>query len=876
MKDSNVFPPSLFLRFFRWYCHPGMRDYIEGDLIEVYKRRVKQTNKRAADIRFIIDVLLLFRPGIIRPINGSRNLNNYSMIKNYFKTGWRNIIRNKSYAAINVAGLAVSMTCGILIFSLVKYHLSFDNFHANQNRLYRIVTEKHRDVISYDNSVPSPLGENFRNDYTLAEKVARVYTAYNPLITIKKNDEIAKFRELGGLAFAEAGFFEMFNFPLWTGSKQNILSEPRTALVTKRIARKYFGDKDPLGEVLWLENETAFTITGVLHDLPENTDIRSEIFVSYSSLQFHDRWLAHETAGWGGIRNGMQCYTLLKPGVTPAEVEQVLQPYVKKFRPNSKNVHHYKLQPLSDIHFNGQYGGTMEKRKLWTMAVIGVFLLVTACVNFINLATAQALRRSKEVGVRKVLGSFKRQLFWQFIAETALVVVLGVVAALALAVLIAPTANDLFNIQIPLNFISDKYTLLFIPVLAVIITLLAGYYPAIILSGFKPVSALKGRLSQQSIGGFNTRRVLIVGQFIISQVLIIGMIIIMEQMRFTQQADLGFEKNAIVMINTGSDSTGTKSAFLKNEISRLPGVERVSLCFTPPASAEDWGNSIRFDNSDEEVNFRTSIKMADADYVSTFNLELVAGKDLSPSDTVREMLVNETLVRKLGLRSPDEIIGKIITADGGDMVAPVVGVLKDFHDKSFHEDISPILLTTLSENYSAYAVKMNLDQARPTIAEIEKIWLSQHPDQLFEYDFLDDQIAQFYQAEETILKSVQVFSIIAIFIGCLGLYGLISFMATQKTKEIGIRKILGGSVTHIAILFGREFVQLILAAAIIAIPVGWWLMNNWLQEFKFQVPITADTFILAIACTIVISLCTVSYQVFKSALTNPVKSLRSE
>jgi ABC-type antimicrobial peptide transport system permease subunit len=319
-----------------------------------------------------------------------------------------------------------------------------------------------------------------------------------------------------------------------------------------------------------------------------------------------------------------------------------------------------------------------------------------------------------------------------------------------------------------------------------------------------------------------------------------------------------------------------KSTFLKNEISRLPGVEHVSRCFTAPASADDWGNSIHFDNSAEEVNFRTSIKLADADYLSTFNLTLVAGRNLTPSDTVREMLVNETLVRKLGLKSPDEIIGRTIIADGGDMVAPVVGVLKDFHDKSFHEDINPILITTLTEDYSAYAVKVNADNARSTLDAIEKAWLTQHPDQIFEYEFLDNQIAQFYKADQMILKSVQVFSFIAIFIGCLGLYGLISFMAAQKTKEIGIRKILGGSLTHIAGLFGREFVQLIFIAAIIAIPMSWWLMHNWLQEFKFQVPITAGTFILAIAFTVVISLCTVSYQVFKSALTNPVKSLRSE
>ncbi len=873
-RNIKACPPRFFLRLFRWYCHPAMLDYIEGDLMEVYERRLKGTSKRNADIRFVIDVVLLFRPGIIRNIN-YQNLNNYSMIRNYFKIGWRNLVRNKSYAVLNIAGLGIGMTCGILIFSLLMHHLSFDNFHANSDRLYRVVTEKHRDVIAYDDAVPSPLGWHFRNDYTLAEKVARVFNVNGALISIPKENETARFREPEGLSFAEPEFLQLFNFPLVRGNAARVLVDPNTAIMTERMARKYFGDKDPIGETLWLDNKVAFTINGILKDLPDNTDIRCEIFVSYVSLRSYDTWMSDETAGWNGISDGMYCYVLLKPGVAPTEVEEVLQLYVKKFRPNSKNVHHYKLQPLSDIHFNAQYQGTMERGKLWTMAVIGIFLIVTACVNFVNLATAQSLRRSREVGVRKVLGSFKSQLFWQFLAETALIATLAIVVAVGLAVMIAPAANELLNIDIPLNFITDRNTLLFSLALVVATTILAGFYPAIVLSGFQPVAALKGKLSRHRAGGFNMRRVLIVGQFVISQILIIGMIVIMDQMRFTQQADLGFEKEAVVMINMGIDTTGTKSAVIKNEILRLPGVESVSLCMAAPASNISWGNMIRFE-SDEEVNFRTSMKLADADYLSTFKLDLVAGRNLTPSDTAREILVNETLVKKLGLSSPQEILGRVIQADGGDIVAPVVGVLKDFHDKSFHEDISAILVTTQSENYSSYAVKIDLTDIQSTMASIEKIWLSQHPDGLFEYEFLDDHIADFYEADQTILKSIQVFSMIAIFIGSLGLYGLVSFMAAQKTREVGIRKVLGGSVIHIATLFGREFVQLIFIASLIAGPLGWWLMHNWLQEFKFQVSITGLTFILALGFTLFISLCTVAHQVIKSAIANPVKSLRVE
>jgi predicted permease len=875
MKHHQL-PPKLFLRFFRWFCHPELKNYIEGDLMELYSERLKESGKRKADVKFIIDVLLLFRPGIIKPTQQYHSVNNYVMFKSYFTIGWRNLARNKGYSIINIAGLALSMTCGILIFALVKHHLSFDNFHSNSDRIYRVVTELHRDVIAHRNGVPSPLGEFYRNDYTFSEKTARLYIERDILLTVKKDTELVKFKEPEGLAFAENEFFEIFNFPLLYGSKTKALTEPNTAIITEKLARKFFGDKNPIGETFWLDNKIACTVTGVLKDLPANTDVRTEMFVSYPTLKAYDPWLASNTDGWAGISDGMQCYTLLHPNVSRAQVEDALQPYVKKYRPTSKNVHHYKLQPLADVHFNALYGGAMEKRNLWILSIIGLFLLLTACVNFINLATAQVLKRAKEVGVRKVLGSVKRQLFWQFIFETAIVTAIGIVLAIVLSSVISPYANALFKIQIPINLFTDWFTILFCLSLGTLITIFAGYYPALVLAGFQPVAALKAKLAQQSIGGFNTRRTLIVTQFAISQVLIIGMVVIMNQMRFAKQSDLGFDKEAIVMIDMGMDSTRTKMNVMKNEMLRLPGVEKISLCFAAPASDNEWGNSIKFDDSAEEVNFRTSIKSADTDYVSTFDLELVAGRNLTVSDTVKEMLVNEAMIRKLNIKSPDEAIGRMITANGGSMRGPIVGVLKDFHDKSFHEAISPILITTYSNDYSMFAVKLNLTNAKTVLPAIENLWAEQYPDQIFEYEFLDDTIARFYETEETMLKGIQAFSFIAIFIGCLGLYGLVSFMVTQKTKEIGIRKILGGSVADVLWIFGQEFTRLIIIAFLIAGPIGWWIMQNWLQGFKFQIQISPMTFALAIGCSFVIASFTVSYQVIKTALSNPVNSLRSE
>jgi putative ABC transport system permease protein len=875
MERHDTTPPALFLQFFRWYCQPEMLDYIEGDLLEVYARRVKNLGKRKADLKFIIDVLLLCRPGIIRS-HQRQQLYPYGMYKSYFRIGWRNLLANKSYTVINMAGLALSVLCAIFIFSFVRQHLNVDNFHFYPERTYRVVTELHRDVVAYQSNVPSPLGEQFRNDYTYAEKIARIYTEPDVLVTLRKESEIAKFKEEAGVSFAETSFFEIFNFPLLKGKAGAVLTEPNTAIVTPRIAHKYFGDRDPVGEVMWIDNRFPVTITGVLRDLPANTDFRSEIFVSYSSLKTIDPWLAGETSGWGGIRSGMQCYIVLKPDVPTTQVEAVMSAYVKKFRPTSKNVHHYKLQPLRDIHFNARYGGAVSESQLWTILIIGAFLIITACVNFINLATAQALRRSKDVGVRKTLGSTKSQLFGQFIIETALIAFAAIAFAAIMAYTFFPFINALFQTQIQIKLFADPALWLFMAGLGIVITFLAGYYPAAVLAGFQPVAALKGKLLKQPRGGFNTRRTLTVAQFIIAQVLIIAMLVIMNQMRFARQADLGFDKDAIVMVNVGRDSTRTLATTLKHELSRIAGVENISLCFMAPSSQEEWGNSIYFDGSDEEVNFRTSIKSADADYVSTFGLTLVAGRNLVPSDSVKEMLVNEALVKKLGLPSAEDALGRHIAANGGHMKGAIVGVVKDFHDKSFHEDISAVLITTYTEDYIHYAIKIDMANARTTLAAIEKKWTTLHPDQIFEYKFLDDSIEQFYASEETSLTLIQTFSFIAIVIGCLGLYGLVSFMIAQKTKEVGIRKVLGGTMAHITWLFGKEFIQLIAIAFLIAAPIGWWGMREWLQDYKFQVPLGVATFLWALVGSCAVAAGTIGYQVIKTARTNPVKSLRTE
>jgi ABC-type antimicrobial peptide transport system permease subunit len=687
---------------------------------------------------------------------------------------------------------------------------------------------------------------------------------------VEENGNAKKFKE--DLSFAEPEFFQIFNFPIVAGQSKNVLTEPNTAVISERMAKKYFGTQSPLNKTFRFDNNIDFKIVGVLQDIPYNTDFSSEIYVSYSTIGRYNEWYAKEDA-WGGIAGNIQSFVRLQPGVTTTEVETVLPAYVKKYRAESKNVHHYKLQPINDVHFNPRYEGVMSKTNLSVLGLIGIFLVITAALNFINLATAQAVNRSREIGVRKALGSVRIQLFWQFTLETSVIVILSSVVAFCIAYAVLPFVNTLFNTRVSLNPLADPSLILFMTALAICVTLLSGSYPGLVLSGFKPVAALKGKLSAQVQGNFNLRRGLITAQFTIAQVLLIGLIVIMYQLDYFKQTDMGFNQEAIIMIPLGSEDTKTKT--LKDRFLQIPNVVNVTQCFAAPASNSHWGTSFKFDNRTEGENFHVSFKGADEDFIATFGINLVAGRNLLPSDTVREFLVNEMVVGKLNL-SPEEILGKTISMQGGEWQGPVVGVVRDFHDQSFKFAISPAIFTTSGDNYNEYAVKINMAEASTTLAALERTWSAMYPEQLYQYEFLDQQTARFYEAEQHMLQLIQVFSFIALFIGCMGLYGLVSFMAIQKTKEIGIRKVLGGSVGHILWIFGKEFFRLIVIAFMLAAPLGWWIMSRWLENYEYAFDMTWWVFAMEILIISFICFLTIGFRSVKAALTNPVNSLRTE
>ncbi|MFT4015709.1 MAG: ABC transporter permease [Agriterribacter sp.] len=797
------------------------------------------------------------------------------MIKNYFKITWRNLKSSKAYTAINIIGLSLGIACSILIFTFISHQLSYDDFHHNANRIYRLVTEWHDEEVNHSQAVPQPLGKAFRTDFSFDENTARIVDYRNTLITLIGDKQNRKFNEENGVAFVEPAFFSIFNFPLLAGNARTILQNPNEALVTETIARKYYTSADAaIGKTIRLDNGTDFVIKGILKDLPANTDRRQNIFLSYQNLRDRNAWLASDSS-WGGVYSGSQCYTLLKPNITAAQVNKALSLIVNKnFEGRDAKVWTFRLQPLSDIHFNPDFNGYADKGYLWALGFIGLFLLITACVNFVNLATAQALNRSKEIGIRKVLGSLKKQVFWQFIVETALITLAAVIIACIMAWLALPFFNQLFRSQMQLHLLGWQM-ISFILITVLLVVFFSGSYPGLVLARFQPALALKSKLSQKHIGGFSLRRVLVITQFAISQMLIIGTIVIASQVNYSKHADLGFNKESIVILPLPQNDN-VKANTLKTRFAALPGVEKVSLCFQPPASQSNNSTGIRYANRAEDEHWSINMKSADDQYLNTFDLKLVAGRNFFPSDTTREFLVNETFVKKLNISSPEEVIGKRISVNGGTITAPVVGVVKDFNNYSLHSQIDAICIMPNAERYSNCAVKVNGNNIKSTLASFDKIWNETYPDYLYNYQFLDERIGEFYRMDGIMLIMIEVFAFIAIIIGCLGLYGLVSFMALRKTKEIGVRKVLGASMQSILWLFGKEFSRLLIIAFIIAAPVAWWAMSKYLQDFEYRIPLGIEVFALAIAATFIIAFVTVGYRSLRAAIANPVKSLRME
>ncbi|WKN32690.1 ABC transporter permease [Porifericola rhodea] len=792
------------------------------------------------------------------------------MLKNYLIVALRNLSRQKSFSWLNIAGLTLGISSALIIFLVVRFELSFDRFHTNADRIYRVLSGSPKEAILEDAGTPHGLREVMSHEFSEIEKIAVAFKVNPEETQIEINDNITK---EDGIVFATPTFFEIFDYDWVVGSPESSLSEPGQVVINEQLAEKYFGG-DAIGKRIIYNNKHEVLVSGVIKNMPRNTDLSMRMIISHATFEQSDEYDKEYNAN----RNSYyQTFVLLKPGTDPESVNAQFPAMIEKYQGKeiAASYMSHALQPISEMHFSENVDNFSErsvsKEVVYSLALIGLFLLVTACINFINLTTAQAVKRSKEVGVRKALGSSRTQLVKQFMGETALLTLFAVLLSYLITVNIIPYLSPLFNISIDYALVQDLPTFVFLLVTAVFVSILAGFYPSIVLSSFRPVTTLKNTLTNKKSGGLGLRKTLIVFQFALSQVLIICTIVVLNQMHYFNTKSLGFVKEAVLTL----DIPFTRSERLESFRQRLKehsAIHEVSFSLNTPAATinKSW---TYFGHSALENNLPSEIKFVDPSYLPFYDLQLLSGRNLIDSDST-ELVVNEAFLKTIGIDEPDKALGEEVEYYGTS--GTIVGVVRDFHSLSLQNMIPPLMLTHNSDMFRKASLKIDMTQAGAAIATTEEVWKDLFPKQYFAYKFLDDDLATMYEQERNTSRLLSIFASIAIFIGCLGLYGLISFMTVQKEKEMGIRKVLGGSTQHIVYLFTREFIILVSIAFLIALPLGYYLMNEWLNNFIYSIELEWWMFALAALSGILIAALTVSYKSLRAALVSPANSLRGE
>ena len=800
------------------------------------------------------------------------------MLKNYIKTAIRNLARHKSNAVINIAGLTVGFAAFLLIFLVVQYEQSFDSFHTKKDKIYRVVRIGRNPVNrEYRTGVPVPVTSTIRTELSeVANAAAIVNTGDLQVIVAPRNGSVQKkFKEVSGFFFAETQFFQIFDFPLAEGDIKTALTEPNTILLTKASASKYFGSwQGIIGRTLKMSG-ILVKVTGILENPPTNTDFPIKGVLSYITL------FKPDNKNWGGINDGNYCFVELAQNHTVNQLSRALSGFTDRHIKPINPGYNLSPQALNELHYDERYGNftgrTFSKNLILALSLIGLFLLIVACVNFINLTVAQAVNRAREVGVRKVLGGSRTQLISQFLGETGITSLLAMLISLIVVIVAIPAVNNLLEINLTASTLYSPRLVVFLFGALLLVSFLSGFYPALVLSGFKPASVLKGASGADQKQGVMFRRGLVVFQFVIAQTLIIGTLVVASQMDYFRTANMGFRKDAVIYASFPGDSLSrTKVDYLRDQLAKIPGVEKVGFSmFSPVSDGGGWATDLNKEghkgvNPDMIVN----MKIADPGFFGVYNLQLVAGRIYFAADTMREFVVNETVVRKLGIQNPKDAIGMPINVSGRTL--PIVGVVKDFHANSLRDPIDPIVLSTQKNGYGLANLKIDLNKAKSITAAMESLWNKNFPEFTLEYKFMDQTIANYYKQENQLSALYTIFSGIAIFISCLGLYGLISFMAIQRKKEIGIRKVLGAPVKDIVILLSKEFTTLVVIAFLIASPLAWYFMHQWLQGYSYHIIIGIWFFAATILASVCIAWLTVGYTAIKAALANPVNSLRTE
>ncbi|OQP64135.1 hypothetical protein A3860_22275 [Niastella vici] len=786
------------------------------------------------------------------------------MISNFFLIALRNIRRHFSYALLNILGLTMGIAACIIIFLVVRNELSYDQYNRKADRTYRVTLN----AIDFNPSVSMAITPALRNDYPDLE-VTQVWYQSEGVVKIGNHRYNEK-----EYCYADEYFMDVFTHQWLAGDPHSALSAPNSVVLTQSMARKYFGKGNAMGQIIRLDNQFDLKVTGIIKDPPPNTHLPFRFLVSFETVK---KELDPLHLPFYAIMGGFTYFT------TPENYDiRKLQNQMHDFigRHWGKDLAkeaRLPLQPLREIHYDTRYlhSGdmpTVSKETYWSVGAVGMLIILIAAINFINLSTAQSIKRAKEVGVRKVLGAARFQLVRQFLGETAIMVLLALLLGVCLATGFLLKAGSWLELRIGPSALLDPQVMLFIAVVTVGLILIAGLYPAFVQAAFRPVTAFKN-MKTPVAHGFSLRKSLVVIQFIISQVLIMGTLVVAYQMDFFRNRDLGFKKEAIVSFFVPE---GVKREVLQQQLKNIPGITAISFSTGEPSFNSAFAPFSAPDRGITKDDV-TELKMVDESYMDMFGLTMLAGEKISRKDirdTLHQVVVNETLIHKLGIQQPQEAIG--VRFKGAGTMVTIKGVVQDFQSESKHKARRPIIIDYDSRHFFRASASLQPKGIPQTMRQIEKVWTSLCPDDLFNYEFLDERIAGFYRQEQKLYTAFRLFAGIAIIIGCLGLYGLIAFATLQRTKEVGIRKVLGAPLGSIVYLFSKEFIWLILIAFLIAAPVAWYAMHSWLQNFAYHINISAGIFAIAIIASFVIAACTIASQTIRAALANPVKALKTE
>lgn len=888
--NLNQAPPSIIQKLFKWFCPDHLHEEIEGDLYEWFLRDIDQKSTTRARLNYAWNALWFLRPAIVRRKKSMVKNTNQLMNFHFLTTAIRHIKSQRSTSLINALGLSIGLCSSLLILSIIRYEESFDQFHTDADRIYRVVrVSQVEGEEEYRTGVAYPLPVAIENEMPVVEEsTSIVYWDWedNQISIPNKTTNInTNYIESNGLVFVDDHFFNLFdfngtNFHWESGDPETALEAPFKIVLTESWATKYFGEENPMGKTVIVNGDMNFQVSGVIKDFPNNTDFPFHGLMSYATLM---EFVGDGINNWWSISSN-ELYVRIGSEITPGEVDKQLDALHAAHTPTKLHeARKYRLQQLSEVHEDVRFGNfndrVVSKDKKRTLIYIGLFLLVAACINYINLATARATLRARETGVRKVLGSTRQQLIFQFMSEAFFITLMSGVIAVFMAEFIAITFHELLGTPDIGFLIQDTFVLqTFVGIIFVLATL-SGAYPALVISGFNPLSIMRSKAST-SAGNFLLRRLLVVFQFSLTMIFIIGTVIVMKQIDFFKQVDLGFEKEAILTINL-PESEVQNYQILANQWQENPRIAEVSFSNTMPSGVKRPFSFWDIRKEGEEEAFVTEMQFIDEAYLSLYGISILGGRNLRLADSSRGIIINKTLMEKNGFESPEQALGKRMKL--GKKVYSIVGIVDDFHSKSLRDEIDKITFGIQPDRYSIASIKLVIpengisqESLSNTLEDLESKWKSVFPNDAMAYHFFDENIAAFYSEETRFSQLLQVFSYVLIIIGGLGLYGLISFVVNRRMNEVAIRKTFGATFSNILILITHDFTKLLGMSFVIAVPIAYYFLQGWLSNFMFRIEITWWLMVLPALAVFLMAFLVVGGQSLKAARLNPADILRNE